>query len=421
MNLKICHLLPHLGGGVGKAITTLVQSTASLNISHDFILFENPVKKQFYEKIIDLGCDIFVTPDRKTVDKLVRCSDIIQLEWWNHPATFQFLCDQDLPKMRLLIWSHVSGLHFPLIPIKLISIADMFLFTSECSYQAENIVGLDEKYKSRLDVVSSGVGFSQENYARKADHPFPCCGYMGSLNPSKLYPQFIDYLSYATVDNFKVHIWGDEYYKDVLVNKCRQIGKKDLIEFHGYTTNPADVLRDLDVFVYLLNPSHYGTAENVLLEAMSLGVVPIVMNNPAETAIVDHDETGFVVSSPKEFAETVEWLFENPLEIKRIATNASEKIAGYYTPEIMADAINIHYDYLMNCSKKIVDFRDVLGKDPYEWYMACQDTNKCNEGMDDFNNYKQVEETKGSLKHYISYFPDNIRLKYLADTALTNS
>ena len=38
--------------------------------------------------------------------------------------------------------------------------------------------------------------------------------------------------------------------------------------------SPAVALSDADIFFYPLQPDHYGTAENALIEAMSLGLTP---------------------------------------------------------------------------------------------------------------------------------------------------
>jgi len=414
MPVRICHLLPHLGGGVGKAMTALVESTESMGFSHKFILFESPIKKQFYDKIIEMGCEIYVTPDDQTTNKLIFEADIVQLEWWSHPATFKFLCERYLPEMRLLVWCHVSGLHFPFIPTKLIQLANKFLFTSKCSFQAENISVLSEKEKARLGVVSSGVGASVDNEpVTERSQEKPCFGYMGSINPSKIHPQFVQYLSAVELDNFNVHVWGDDFYKEALMSQCWEQGKPDLIKFHGYTTNPYEVLKSIDVFIYLLNPLHYGTAENVLLEAMSMGAVPLVMNNSAETAIVEHARTGFVVDGPKEFAETIQCLTERPQERKRVANNASAAIAKHYTSAIMAQDMRIHYNELLTLPKQDIAFNEALGKEPCDWYQACREYLLDDEGKGTEQNDEQFEQTKGSIKHFLDYFPDDLALRNL--------
>ncbi len=418
-NFKVLHVMPHIGGGVGKALSTLVGACTGTPFSHAFLLLEIPEKKQFFEKIKELGCEVYVTPDAETTDQLINNADIVQLEWWNHPAIFKFLCKHDLPDMRLLIWCHVSGIHTPIIPSGLVGLATRFLFTSACSLEAENLSNLDKEYRSRLGVVSSGVGFPSSCSRIFSTYSPLRFGYMGSLNFSKLHPQFINFLSAVSIDDFKVSIWGDDFYKDKLISQCEEIGKPDLTEFKGYTTDPATTLSTLDVFVYLLNPLHYGTAENVLLEAMSLGVVPIVLNNAAESAIVENGETGLVIRNPKEFAAVVEWLVHNLNDRKRMSKNAAKKIAKRYSPEIMSQTMISFYNQIIPYSKCKVDFRSVLGKDPYDWYMACQENNN-----DEFTvangtaNYEAFEETKGSLKHFLSYFSEDTRLKNLANYML---
>lgn len=420
-NVKVLHVMPHLGGGVGKALSTLVGAFVGLSFSHAFLLLEVPEKNQFLEKIKKIGCEIYVAPDCATADQLIKNADIVQLEWWNHPATFKFLCERDLPDMRLVVWCHVSGLHTPIIPSGLFGFAKCFLFTSACSFEADNIANIDEEDRSRLGVVSSGVGFPQENSRTLECHSQLHFGYMGSLNVSKLHPRFINYLSEVSISDFKLSVWGDDFYKNILMSQCADIGRPDLIEFEGYTTSPAMALSSLDVFVYLLNPAHYGTAENVLLEAMSLGVVPIVMNNPAETAIVEHGVDGLVVGSPKEFAAAIEWLVNNPNDRERMSKNASAKILEQYTPALMGKSMGSYYDQAMTCPKSKMDFGSVLGGCPYDWYMACQEKKKERfvEG-DGVENYELVEVSKGSLKHFLSYFPSDIRLKNLADSAVIN-
>ena len=410
--IDILHIIPHLGGGVGKALSTLITSFEGTNYTHTFLLLERPDKKQFLDIITEFGCEVHVSPNAEIVDKLIGSADIVQLEWWDHPAIFKFLCQRDLPAMRLLIWSHVSGLCPPLFPDGLVGLAHRFIFTSECSFKAESVRNLSKVDYLRLAFVSSGVGFPQRNDAKFNSTEKLSFGFMGSLNSSKIHPEFINYLSGVSVKDFQVSIWADGFYKDKLISQCDDIGKHHLIKFEGYTTDPAATLSELDVFIYLLNPSHYGTAENVLLEAMSLGVVPIVMNNLSESMVVEHGVTGLVVSNPKEFSDAVEWLLLNPDEREVLSKNASEKIANFYTPEIMCKRMSSYYDEVMLFSKIKVNFKNVLGESPYDWFMACK-TNKSDELSDVVKMIKndEVEETKGSLKHFLDYFPKDLKLK----------
>ena len=62
-----------------------------------------------------------------------------------------------------------------------------------------------------------------------------------------------------------------------------------------------------------------------------------------------------------------------------------------------------------------IDFKSIFGNDPYDWYTVCQkEANAENYEVDDSVKNNWYEETKGSLNHYLSYFPDNIRLNKMS-------
>jgi len=410
---KVLHIIPHLGGGVGKALQTLAADSA---YEHTFLILEKPEKIQFLEVITSLGCKVFISSDEAQADALISNTDIVQLEWWNHPATFKFLCERDLPPMRLLVWCHVSGLHTPIIPIGLIKAADRFLFTSSCSFQSPYIHGLDNNTKAKLGVVSSGVGLPNNSKHIRLDNTPMRVGYMGSPNFSKLHPYFINYLAAVTLPDFQVKVWGDEINRELLLEECRKVGKPDLLDIYGYTTDVANVLASLDVFTYLLNPLHYGTAENVLLEAMSAGVVPVVLNNPAETSIVQDGKTGLVVDSIRSFAAAIEWLARHPEKRRDIGKSAAKFVNENFTPVKMIESMTTHYESIMGIEKHKVDFRKILGYEPLEWYLACLD--KQQDDDSEFGRFYALDKTKGSIWHYLSYFPDNPKLLSIADSVM---
>ena len=113
----------------------------------------------------------------------------------------------------------------------------------------------------------------------------------------------------------------------------------------------------------------------MLPSTMKIKIMPIVLNNAAETAIVEDGVTGLVVRNPKEFAAAIEWIVLNPNDRERMSKSASKKIAEQYSPAIMSKAMISFYDQIIPYPKCRVDFRSVLGKNPYEWYMACRENN----------------------------------------------
>ena len=63
--MNILHITPHLGGGVGKALSTLCSRSDVGDINHSFLLLEKPEKSDFLDIVLREGCRVFITPSRK--------------------------------------------------------------------------------------------------------------------------------------------------------------------------------------------------------------------------------------------------------------------------------------------------------------------------------------------------------------------
>jgi hypothetical protein len=79
----------------------------------------------------------------------------------------------------------------------------------------------------------------------------------------------------------------------------------------------------------------------------------------------------------------------------------------------MADAFSTHYAALMAAPKQAVSFIPVFGRSPAQWYRAFQrdastfhddGTVKVPDGMD---RHCLFERSKGSVFHFLRYFPDD--------------
>jgi glycosyltransferase involved in cell wall biosynthesis len=418
--IKVLHLTAHLGGGVGKALSGLVARAgeSKSDVRHLIVCLEKPQKSQFVDRILRHGSCVIVCPGKNRLEKLIRDSDVVQLEWWNHPATIRCLCSLTIMPIRLLTWSHVSGLHDPVIPRRLMFASRRFLFTSPCSYQSETVMSLTPKLADRFGVVSSSGGFSELPQIRTENNESVSTGYIGSLNFSKLHPRYVDYLAAVKIPGFRVRMIGDATNQDVLTERCNRVGKKGMLDFRGYSNDVAGELAAINVLAYLLNPEHYGTTENALLEAMAMGIVPVVLDNPCERQIVDDRVTGLVVHSPGEFAEAVQWLHQNPAERRRLGSRAAQSVRERFSVENMEASLNSHYREVLSMEKRGVVFSEIFGADPAEWFLCCQQHRSlfADDGSIHLNRgetlgYGLFERTKGTVFHFSEYFPDNLKLK----------
>jgi len=421
--MQVLHITAHLGGGVGKALSGLVAQAriSGSGVRHCIACLEEPEKSQFVNRVRGSGGEVIVCPSMNKLEKLIRDSDIVQLEWWNHPATIKHLCSQSIPPVRLLTWSHVSGLYNPIIPKQLILASHIFLFTSQCSFENKEVMNLIPEYRDRLGVVSSSGGFSglPENM-EKANESISV-GYIGSLNFAKLHPRFIDYLSAVEMPGFKVRMIGDLTNQDVLNQQCDRLDKTGMLEFRGYSTDVATELGSINVLAYLLNPEHYGTTENALIEAMAMGIVPIVLDNPAERQIVDDHNSGLIVRSPVEFAEAIQWLSNNPDGRQRLGNQAAKTIRERFSVEKMEASLNSRYQEILSMEKREIMFSEIFGHDPAEWFLSCQGNRSifAEDGSINLSDgiprsYGLFEKSKGTAFHFSEYFPNNLKLNLWA-------
>ncbi len=416
--IKVLHLTAHLGGGVGKALSGLAMQAASSgsDVRHTIVTFEQQEKSQFAELVEQSGSELIVCPPTERLHVLIGESDVVQLEWWNHPATMAALCGAPLPPMRLLVWSHVSGLFNPIIPEGLLLAAHKFLFTSACSFQAKEVRGLPSEVAQRIGVVSSCAGFQGFPSPTLADADATVAGYLGSLNFAKLHPDYVDFLAEVKIPGFSVRLIGDLANKETLERQCAQRGNPGLLEFRGYTSDVASELASLNVLAYLLNPQHYGTTENALLEAMSMGVVPVVLDNPAECLIVEHEKTGLVVGSKKEFAAAMHRLAKNPGERRAMGLRAAESVRRKFSAAGMEASLNAHYRECISLEKRAFSFTDIFGAAPSDWFLSCQGSPRLfslpgttgEPGR--YSKFGLFEQTKGTVFHFRKYFPDDERL-----------
>lgn len=412
---RILHITPHMGGGVGRALSGLaMQAKRSGTHIHQWICLEKPEKRQFIDPLLDTGCEVSIAPTHGELISAVEAADIVQIEFWNHPTLIRLLCTASLPPMRLLAWCHTSGLHFPVIPKAIMSAAHRFVFTSSCSYEADEVRNLPETTRERLAVISSGGGLEQ--------FPAPACattaprlraGYMGSLNFSKLHPDYVAMLAAVRDPGFTVRMVGDSLNRQLLEQQCRARGRPGLLEFRGYSTDVARELADLDLLIYLLNPMHYGTAEIALLEAMAMGVVPIVMDNGCERGIVEHGVTGFMVRDAAGLAETVEWLTEHPEQRIAIGQRAAEAVRATYTYRHMESAFDLIYHEAMTSEKCAFDFGTIFGRNPADWFRSfVRDAASFGDQgsvhlPDGGLRHAMFEPNKGSPFHYAAEFPQD--------------
>ncbi len=312
--MRILHLAAHLGGGIGRAHSALV-GVMPPRVDQTFLLLQAPADR--YVEVVGRCAQVFVG-DYRDAARLVREVDVVQVEYWGHPALDEclgrLLRDGDLDFKKIVVWCHVSCLHPPYPPPWLVERADRFVFTSMVSMQPGSCLHgrILASCTPEFSVVNSGFGFTPGPAAPERGG----VAYLGTVDFKKLHPEVFDVLDAVDI-GVPVSFWGRTSAEVVAARAAMR--HPEGAQLMGYTEAPRDVLSQASVLFYPLRPDHYGTAENALVEAMSLGVVPVVLRNPAECAIVEDGISGVVVDTVTEAAEAARVLITDHIRGWRMA------------------------------------------------------------------------------------------------------
>jgi glycosyltransferase involved in cell wall biosynthesis len=407
--MHILHVTAHLGGGVGKAHAAMT-AAMPFPARQSFLLLEGPRDPRYVHEIERLGRRVDVAESLEDVARHAADADIVQFEFWNHPKLFECLARTPFPRMRTVMWSHISGMFYPVIQPAFFDEADRFVFTTPASLEIPAVQALSPDKREKLASIGSAFGWSVFpepgliNDASVGNRPppnAPIC-YLGTVDFIKMHPGFFDAIDGLSTDT-PAAIWGSfEPDSDVPV-KARAMRHPGRIRFMGHTNDPQFALGQSSIFFYPLQPDHYGTAENALVEAMSLGLVPVVLANPAECAIVRQGQTGFIASSIAECTEILEMLLANPDRVAEVGARAREVAATAFVPERSARQFVDLWSGLMRQQKRRHDFARITGATPRQWFEATQrlpgEEREIKAGSDQLS--------KGTLAHFKARFPDD--------------
>jgi glycosyltransferase involved in cell wall biosynthesis len=229
----------------------------------------------------------------------------------------------------------------------------------------------------------------------------PIC-YLGTVDFVKMHPGFFDVID-ALPSPVHAAIWGGFEPGGEVAGRVASMRHPDRIRLMGQTSDPRAALSRSRIFFYPLRPDHYGTAENALIEAMSLGLVPVVLANPAECAIIRQGQTGFIAGSIAECGEIIEMLLADPARVADVGVKAREAAATAFTPKRSAHQFVDLWSELMLEPKRQHEFRRITGDTPRAWFEATQfQSGEARDGVADSGKL-----SKGTLSHFRAAFPDD--------------
>lgn len=165
------------------------------------------------------------------------------------------------------------------------------------------------------------------------------------ISPWKGQKYFIEAIKMLNHD--KIEFWivgdalfGEDVYKNEIVNLVNDYKLSNRIKFIGYVNNPLDYMQDIDVLILpSVSPEPFG---RVVIEAMFLKKVVIATNMGGVTEIIENEKSGFLVD-PKnlvnELVKDILKVFNDRRLYHTIAENGYIRAIDNFTEERMIKQI----------------------------------------------------------------------------------
>lgn len=433
---KVLSILPHCGGGVGSVVKNWIAEEIRQGIPNEHTIISLEVNKNPIDPLLTVHEDMYNHIDE--ILEMITKTDIVLIHWWNHPMLFDLIVNNTFPECRIVMWSLASCLFPPYVfSEKLFEYSDKFIFSSRVSYEAKELADLSLKQLKKIDTVWASFDQTRFNNFKKKEHTgFNVGTIIGSADYSKLSPDFAKMCAKVDIPEVTFPIICAKNFYETLKADLIKEGVYDKTVLLTYVPDILPYLEIFDVFGYPLQPFHFGTCEIAIGEAMLAGVVPVVMNNPAEKHIIEHGLTGFIAESEEDYAECIKFLYDDPVNREIMSNNASESARYKYNVENTIFKWNTVFEEMMSYPKRkrewpllnnftnpvtgAIVFAEALGKYGELFY---QSLSSFEDAISYFKSLASIEklfysnpqwlsENKGGIKQYFKFFKDdpNIRM-----------
>lgn len=421
-----------MGPGVGKALSALSVAaiTSGSNYNHKILLLEEPQNFQYINICRNNNIEVVWPKDRDSITSVIANTDIVQLEWWHHPLGLGVLELLSTIPIRLTVWSHISGCNYPAIPASFIHVPEHFFFTT--AYSLENPLwtkGEKKRIKSASTIACGSGGYENVSGVVHKKHTGFNIGYIGTLDFRKLHSDFVGFCSKVDLQDARFILVGNPENKGKILEQAYKKNMGNRFEFTGFTFDVKSEFERFDLFGYILNPDHYGTTDNVLLEAMAAGMPIVVLNQCGEKHVIKHMKTGIVVKNKQEYGEAVKYLYNNPEQRKNLGKKAKEAAFNNFSPTTTMQKLHHQYSSIISSPKKHYNFAKIFGEQPYQWFLS-----GLGKERPDFESYvkggiykekskapmqnlKDILKgvSKSSIPHFYKYFSFDQNLRYWND------
>lgn len=340
-----------LGGAARALVATSKYSSLNGPFDHQVISLV-PSTPDGRELAQENGVHVIENVSESEVQKILRDSDIVHLNWWNNPQMARLL-RSDLPEMRVLNWYHVAGDHSPqLITPSIAGFADVNIATNPYTFRANPHLA---PYRSaegvgKLRMILDPADLARVESVKLKDHIGFNVGYIGTVDFFKMHRDYISMSSSVQLPDVQFLVCGGGI-QEKLREEARSVNAEGKFQFLGYVKDICPVLEVLDVYGYPLCEGTYASGELNLQEVMASGIPPVVFPYGGVKDIIKNQHNGIIVDSPKEYTEAIEFLYHNPEFRLRLGRNAREIAWQEFGAENAAEKLNGIYGELLETPK----------------------------------------------------------------------
>lgn len=415
--MNILHITSHMGGGVGHAIADLV--TADEQNYHSIVILQKPEKRQYIKKCEKYGIHIDEEPTIEYINHLLNYVDVVILHWWHHPVMCKFLHDFPSASVRLVLWSHISGCSYPALMYQFANKFAKIFFTSEYSFV--NPYWSEEERKEIVDKSSIVYGLGKLTVMeQKIDYTIKGdtvkIGYVGTLAKSKIHPAFPSICKKIIdeIPNAEFYLLGDSESGEWIRKQVKELGIANKLHFEGFVDNVNERLIQFDIFGYPLNAYHFGTTENSILEAMSVGLPVILLNQATEKYIIEQNEDGILADGIDDYVSSVARLVNNENLRKELGYNASRNVKIKFSFEKNLEYFQKLIKEISRLQPQKVEFSDFIGSNPFDWFLSAvqpKDKKYIKRHQLDVMQPIFLEKSKSSILHFAESYPTDKKLQ----------
>lgn len=146
--------------------------------------------------------------------------------------------------------------------------------------------------------------------------------------------------------NMYIVLVGQDLDNEESMNILKGSPFKDHVHFLGFRKEALNIVKSCDIF--LLTSIKGESITKSVIEAMSLGLAPVISDIIGNKELVVHEESGLIVASKdsKGFAEALTRLYENRDLLTKIKRNAPQRIATRLSHEQTVDKYEEFYNSL---------------------------------------------------------------------------